>query len=135
MRVVIDTNCLIASIPPRSSAYWLYQAFQQQCFEWLISNEILLEYEEQIAAYYSPKTAEIILKILSIAPNVIYKEAFINWNLIEQDPDDNKFVDLAISVNAHFLVSNDRHFDVLKTVDFPTVKVVSLEEFRQILQF
>lgn len=132
---MIDTNCLIASIPPRSSAYWLYQAFQQQCFEWLISNEILLEYEEQIAAYYSPKTAEIILKILSIAPNVIYKEAFINWNLIEQDPDDNKFVDLAISVNAHFLVSNDRHFDVLKTVDFPTVKVVSLEEFRQILQF
>ena len=135
MRVVIDTNCLIASIPPRSSAYWLYQAFQQQCFEWLTSNEILLEYEEQIAAYYSPKTAEIILKILSIAPNVIYKEAFINWNLIEQDPDDNKFVDLAISVNAHFLVSNDRHFDVLKTVDFPTLKVVSLEEFRQILQF
>lgn len=27
MRVVIDTNCLIASIPKKGDAYWLYLAF------------------------------------------------------------------------------------------------------------
>ena len=44
MRVVIDTNCLIASIPPRGEYYWLYEAFEAEKFEWLISNEILTEY-------------------------------------------------------------------------------------------
>jgi predicted nucleic acid-binding protein len=43
--------------------------------------------------------------------------------------DDNKFADLAISANVHYLVSNDRHFNVMKTLPFPSVKVVTLTEF------
>ena len=57
MLAVIDTNCLLASIPPQSSHYWLYQAFRQEQFQWLISNEILSEYEEKLAEFYSENTA------------------------------------------------------------------------------
>jgi putative PIN family toxin of toxin-antitoxin system len=96
MLIVIDTNCLLASIPSKSSYYWLYQTFVDHKFEWLISNEILTEYEEKIIDRYSIKTANIILSILSVAPNVIYAEPYFKWNLVEQDPDDNKFVDLAV---------------------------------------
>ena len=28
MRVVIGTDCLIASIPPKGNYYWLYEAFR-----------------------------------------------------------------------------------------------------------
>jgi hypothetical protein len=28
MRVVIDTNCLIASVPPNGKYYWLYESFR-----------------------------------------------------------------------------------------------------------
>lgn len=43
MRVVIDTNCLLASIPRNSEHYWLYEAFQGRLFEWVVSNEIMRE--------------------------------------------------------------------------------------------
>lgn len=135
MIVVIDTNCLIASVPPQSPSYWLYLAFRQKAFEWVISNEIMLEYEEQIADFYSSHTAELVLNILLTSSNVILAEPFIRWNLITDAPDDNKFADLAISANAQYLVTNDRHFQVLKQLPFPTVNVVSLEEFKTIMRF
>ena len=37
MNVIIDTNCLIASIPPKNPEYWLYRAFRQKAFIWVIS--------------------------------------------------------------------------------------------------
>jgi uncharacterized protein len=124
MKVVIDTNCLLASIQPKNPENWLYLSFRKKEFDWVISNEILLEYEEIITDFYSPKTAELVTNILLTVSNVIQTEPFIRWQLITQDPDDNKFADLAISANVHYLVSNDRHFDVLKELPFPTVKVV-----------
>jgi putative PIN family toxin of toxin-antitoxin system len=133
MRAVIDTNCILASIPPQSSHYWLYQAFRQEQFEWLISNEILSEYEEKLADLYSEKTANIVLNILSVAPNVIYTESYFKWNLVDKDPDDNKFADLAIAGNADYLVTNDKHFAPLKKIDFPKLNIVTLDQFKKII--
>jgi uncharacterized protein len=134
MRVVIDTNCLILSIPKHREEFWLYLAFRDEAFTWLISNEIMMEYVEILASFYSLKTAEVVANTLLSARNVTLKEADYKWNLIT-DPDDNKFTDLAISGNVHYLVTNDKHFDILKTLDFPPVKVVDLETFRQILGY
>jgi putative PIN family toxin of toxin-antitoxin system len=133
LKVVIDTNCLIVSIPRKNPEFWLYKAFSDGLFEWLVSNEILTEYEEQLSSFYSPKTADLVLKILSTAPNVTFTEPYFRWGLIETDPDDNKFADLAISANANYLVTHDKHFKVLDTIPFPTVKVVDLPSFRQAL--
>lgn len=135
MKVVIDTNCLIPSIPRNNPEYWLYEAFKNKKFNWVISNEILSEYEEKLGEFYSPQTAEIVTNILMIASNVVLAEPFFKWGLITADPDDNKFSDLAISSNANYLVTNDRHFQVLKDLPFPTVKVVSLSEFQEILGY
>ena len=135
MNVIIDTNCLIISIPPKNPEYWLYKAFRQKAFDWVISNEIMLEYEEQVSAFYSPYTADLVLNILLTASNVTRAEPFIRWQLISDDPDDNKFADLAISANAQYLVTNDHHFNVLKTLPFPTVNVVSINEFQKILGY
>ncbi len=135
MKVVIDTNCLIASIPRSNPEYWLYKAFRDKKFDWVISNEILLEYEEMVGDFYSISTAELITNILLTAANVELFEPYIKWGLITTDPDDNKFCDLAISANANYLVTNDRHFHVLKDLPFPTVTVVSLTEFQKIMAY
>ena len=50
------------------------------------------------------------------------------------DKDDNKFVDCAIAGNAQFIVTNDKHFEVLKNIQFPKVEVVSSTDFLQKLQ-
>jgi uncharacterized protein len=135
MRVIIDTNCLIPSIPPKNPEFWLYLAFRQKAFEWVVSTEILLEYEEQIADFYSPQTADLVLNILTTAGNVIKTEPFIRWQMTPSDPDDNKFADLAVSANVHYLVTNDHHFDILKERVFPNISVVSLDEFQLILGY
>jgi putative PIN family toxin of toxin-antitoxin system len=135
MRVIIDTNCLIAAIPSKNPEYWLYLAFRNKAFDWCISNAIMLEYEEVIARFYSQHTADLVLNILLTASNVIKSEPFINWKLITNDPKDDKFADIAISANVNYLVTNDHDFDVLKTVPFPSVKVVSLTQFQKILGY
>ena len=133
MFAVIDTNCLLASVPRQSIHYWLYLAFEQEKFNWLISNEILSEYEEKLINKYSENTAAIVFNILSVAPNVIYREPYFKWNLVEKDPDDNKFADLAIAGNADYLVTNDKHFNDLKMLEFPKLNIVTLNEFRKII--
>ena len=133
MRIIVDTNCLLASIPPKSDYYWLYELFKAEKFEWVISNEILAEYEEQLAKMYSQQTATLVLNILSIAPNTLFSEPYYNWQLLENDKDDNKFVDLAIAIDTDYLVTNDKHFNILKNIDFPKVNVVSLSEFKEIM--
>ena len=128
-RVVVDTNCLLASINPRDAYFRLYELFVARAFEWVISNEILTEYEEQVTERYSARTAHQVHEVLITAANACFQEAYYKWQLIEADPDDNKFVDVAIAANADYLVTNDRHFEVLKQIEFPRVPVISLQEF------
>ena len=48
---------------------------------------------------------------------------------IQFDNDDNKFVDCAFAGGADFIVSEDAHFNVLKSLPFPTFNVVTMDEF------
>jgi predicted nucleic acid-binding protein len=65
--------------------------------------------------------------------NVVRTEIFFNWGLIKDDDDDNKFVDCAIAASAKYIVSNDKHFRVLKEIDFPKIDVIGIEEFLESL--
>ncbi len=93
----------------------------------------MIEYEEKLSHKYSEKTANLVLSILIVAPNVIFAEPYFKWNLIDKDPDDNKFADLTIAGNADYLVTNDKHFNPLKTIDFPKLNVVTMDEFKKII--
>jgi putative PIN family toxin of toxin-antitoxin system len=128
-RAVIDTNCLLASLNRNSPFHRLYELFVREAFEWILSNEILTEYEEVLTHQYSVATAQRVTEILLNAPNTSVQEAYYKWQLIEADPDDNKFVDVALAANADYLVTNDRHFEVLRQLEFPRVPVVSLQDF------
>jgi predicted nucleic acid-binding protein len=59
---------------------------------------------------------------------------YFRLQLIEADHDDNKFVDCAFAANATYIVSDDKHYDVLKEVDFPQILVLKLKEFLGLLQ-
>lgn len=74
-----------------------------------------------------------VVKALENSPDVLYISKYFFWNLITSDPDDNKFVDCAVAANADFIVTNDRHFKVLKKIPFPAVRVISADDFLEIL--
>ena len=64
-------------------------------------------------------------------PHTLFITPYFHFNLIKEDPDDNKFVDCAVAGNAKFIVSEDRHYNILKTVDFPRVEVLGLDEMME----
>lgn len=129
MKVVLDTNILIASIGKNSPYRKIFDCFLSASFDLLLSNEVLLEYLEIIQHKTNALVAEnIIMSILS-ADNIKLQEIFFRWSLIEHDKDDNKFADLAVAGNADFLVTNDLHFNVIKLIEFPPIHIVSGEEF------
>ncbi len=91
IKAVIDTNVLLKTIKRTNSEFFIYQAFESELFDWVVSTEILNEYEEKLTDFYSSKTANLVLEILCNASNVIFAEPYFRWNLIIDDPDDNKF--------------------------------------------
>ena len=94
-----------------------------------ISNEILFEYREILARKTNEQVAENVVNFLTVSPFAEKIDIYFNFDLIAADSSDNKFVDCAIAANSDCLVSNDRHFQVLKTFDFPKVTVLNLAEF------
>ena len=134
LRLVIDTSVLLVSIGRQSKYHWLFQAFLNEEFDLLVTTPILLEYHEKIAEKTQPIVAENILKLILAKPNVIKVDVSYRWQIIEQDPDDNAFVDCAFSGNADYLISNDKHFNVLKTIDFPNIPLIKLDAFEAMFQ-
>jgi predicted nucleic acid-binding protein len=94
-----------------------------------VTTDILLEYEEIIARLMGPEFANEVLEILFDLDNLIRIERFFYWNLLEKDPDDNKFIDCAIAASADVLVSEDRVFRKLKQIKFPQVTCMRIDEF------
>jgi predicted nucleic acid-binding protein len=93
----------------------------------------LLEYEEIISIKYSSKHLESFLGFISFSPHVRFYQPSFRFHLIESDPDDNKFVDCAICSDAEAIVTSDRHFHILKRIEFPRVIVLSPGEFIKVL--
>lgn len=134
MKVVIDTNVFLVIIPSSSRYHQAYEALKENRFDLAISNEILLEYEEQLSLrYHIPNASEILENLLENNNIQLYNPEY-RWNLISQDPDDNKFVDCAIASNSDWIVTNDKHFNVLLDVDFPKVNIIPIAEFIQLLK-
>jgi predicted nucleic acid-binding protein len=135
VKVVIDTNGLLRSIPRDGSYRWLYDAFAARQFTWVVSTEILLEYAEMTGYYYSPVAAELVTSLLLAAPNHLRQEPYFRFGQVTNDPDDNKFVDCAIAAGVDWLVSDDHHIlNLLGQMNrFPPVAICSFEEFKKIL--
>ena len=133
MRIVLDTNCLLASLSRRGAYFNVWRGLQEGKYTLCVSNEILEEYEEIIAQKTNSLIASNVVQTLLNAPSVELIDAFFRFDLIKNDPDDNKFVDCAIAGNATYVVSNDSHFDILKEIDFPKLILKSLQEFAAML--
>lgn len=134
MRVVLDSNALLISIPKKSKYRPIFDALRKGAFYLVVSNDILSEYEEILAFKNSAVVAVNIMELLNILPNVVFQQIYYKWHLIEQDKDDNKFVDCAVAGSADFIVTNDRHFNMLEKIQFPSIKIIRIEVFLELIE-
>ncbi len=134
MKIVLNTNVLLVAISDKSKYHWLYKALLNGAFDLYITNDILMEYEEKISEHWHPDVAKSVLRTLLELPNVHQTIIYYQLKLIIADPDDDKFADCAFAANCDYLVSNDKDFNVLKQIEFPVIRVVTLDEFKVILE-
>jgi len=133
MRVVLDTNILLVSIARKSRYRIIFDSLVAKKFDLVISNEILSEYTEIIAQKTNEIIANNIAEMLLTLSNVQKQDVYYKWHLINADEDDNKFVDCAVAGNVDYLISNDKHFNELKAVEFPKLIVLTIDEFMDLL--
>ena len=134
MTVVIDCNIFVMCLTSRSPYHIIYQSLVTGKFNLAVSVDIMLEYEEVIQRKYNVGTARALITLLTELTNVHYTQPHYHWRLIEADSDDNKYCDCAIAGQAEYIITEDRHFDVLKNVPFPPLTVVNLSRFLEMLQ-
>jgi uncharacterized protein len=134
MVIVIDCNILVMCLTSRSPYHLVFQSLVKRKFDLAITEEILLEYEGIIQLKYGVRTSGSFISLLRELPNVHYTNTYFKWNLIAADPEDNKYVDCAIASRAAFIVTEDRHFSVLASIQFPSVSVLSLDGFMNLLE-
>lgn len=132
LRIVLDTNILIVSFASHFKYYWIFEKLQNGEYDLFVSNEILTEYQEQMAKRFGLTTTDSSLDFLLLLSNVHLINPSFHWQLIIHDTDDNKFVDCAVAANADYIVTQDKHFQVLKDIDFPKVNILSIAEFEKL---
>lgn len=133
-KIVLDTNCLISSLSKSGQYYPVWKGLQTGKYVLCVSTDILEEYAEIITQKMSVEVAANVIHLLLESQYVELINPYFRLHLIEADHDDNKFVDCAFAANATYIVSDDKHYDVLKDVDFPKLLVLKLKEFLGLLQ-
>ena len=128
-QIVLDTNCLVQMISLHSPYRPVWQAFRDGRYTLCVSNDILTEYNEILERVANTAVAHNIVNAIARSPYTRMINPQYRFGLIEQDPDDNKFVDCAIIAGADYIVSEDAHFRILADIPFPSVAVIRLDEF------
>ncbi len=132
-RVVLDTNCLLQSLPTRSPYHKIWTDVLDGKICLCVNTEILNEYEEIISIKTNSVIAHNVVEAIARLHTTYFQDVYIHFGLIDVDVDDNKFVDCAVAAGAEYIVSNDSHFSVLKNIEWPKIAVINIREFIHLL--
>lgn len=132
-RIVLDTNCLLMSLPKASPYRRVWDSFLSGEITLCVSNDIIEEYLEILTQKTNHYVADNVVSTIINRKNVRLVTPYFKLHIIKEDEDDNKFVDCAFAAGVDCIVSNDAHFNALKKVGFPTIPVLRLEEFTTLL--
>lgn len=134
IKIVLDTNVILSAVFPTSKYQPILRQLANDTYDMFVTTEIMFEYEEKLTEIFNQNTAERFVELCNTLTNVKLTEVYYRWQLINADPDDDKFVDCAVSANADFLVTNDKHYGILKNIPFPHLKVIRIEEFLDMIK-
>jgi hypothetical protein len=135
MKLVIDTNVFISGI------FWagnfcseIIDKWKNKKFELVSSIEIIEELIETLRNFKIKMPEEIIQRWKTmIIENSIIVEPTTKLNIVKDDPDDNKFIETALTGKADFIISQDKH--LLKLKKYQTINLISPKEFLDLISF
>jgi putative PIN family toxin of toxin-antitoxin system len=126
-KVIFDTNILISAHFWKGPPYRCLLAAEARLVALVLSDPIVSELREKLTAKFALSAAEVeaIVNHLSTHAEHVHVEGRSGW--VPQDPDDDKFIDAALSSNATIIVSGDRHLLALGTVE--RVEILAARQF------
>ena len=132
MIVVLDTNILISAIFWRGTPYKVVLNALKKKYSLYLSPKILNELEEKLRVKFKFPEDKIKnhIEILIEYGEII--EPTVNINIVKEDPDDNKVLECAVSCNADYIVSGDRHLLNLK--GYKGIKILSAKKFLDLVE-
>ena len=117
MIVCLDTNVVVQARAVGHPYFPILNACVAGRLTWAVSTGILLEYEEIITTLSgSPawrKLARVMDLIELTTGSLLRVNPHFQFRVIGNDPDDNTFTDCAISAEADYVITEDRHFAAL----------------------
>jgi putative PIN family toxin of toxin-antitoxin system len=134
MKIVLDSNVLLIALGRKSRFKPIWDSFVDGKYQLIVSDEIIYEYQEILIQHSANGIAEKVIEVFVESPDIVFQQIYYKWNVITADPDDNKFFDIAVAANADYIVTNDVHFNKAKKSLFPSVKIISAEDFLHIVQ-
>lgn len=139
MTVCLDTGVLLQIFGRKQPFQPILRALLDGQITLAVSTEILFEYQEiitQLSGVERWREVAALLELLSqLHQNIRSVETHFRFNVISTDPDDNKFCDCAIAVEADFVITEDSHFDALKSAGYKPKPIKPDEFIRQFLLF
>ena len=128
LKVVIDTNIFISSffggIPREIINLW-----KKGKIKLCLTQEIVEEYLEVLNRLGLKDEKEInkLTHLFAEGFNSIFTTKTSSLNIVEDDPDDNKFIECAVALNSKIIISGDKHLkDIKKYID---IEIMSPREF------
>ena len=132
MLVVVDTNVMLSAFARQSPIAPLFRALASGKIRLAVTAAVVLEYEEIAERRGGSAFAAKVMHWLSLVSaswdSVILAQPSFQFRVVSDDPDDNKFADCAITVEADFLITNDSHFDPLANAGYKP-QPIKPEEF------
>ena len=134
VKTVLDTNVFISAILFKSEANKLVALWQCNKIIFLISKEVLEEYIKVLSYPKFRLTNEEVKYIIEeeLLPFVKPIKTKSKFNIIVNDPSDNKFISLAVDGNAAYIISGDNHLREIK--EFQKIKIITIKKFLSIIQ-
>jgi len=129
-RIVVDTNVLVSSfLDPHGSPGAVIDLWKTGNMSLCVSEEILEEYTEVLARLGLDGRPELkeLLELFKRRENLVFVRPDRHYQLVEKDPEDDKFIDCGMSCPADTIVSGDAH--LLKLKRFENVEIVSPKRF------
>ena len=110
-KLIIDTNVFISSLIQRGYPYYIVtELFSAASIEFCISNDVFEEYYEVLSREKFSKYPDFTIKAQTLLANIRRKAIKylpgIKINIIS-DIDDNKFLELAETCEADFLITGN----------------------------
>lgn len=122
MRVVFDTNVLIANALKDGFTREIFKLATTGTIDLLTSEPIISELEEKLRTKFSWEELKIHQYLNTLREIALVIEPTKKFDDIKNDPDDNKILECAVAGRADLVVSADG--DLLKLKNFQAIGIV-----------